>query len=315
MKKMKKIFTVILLVLTVSFNGYAQISNCLPADIVSFKKNIVYVVIQGEAPVNVVSVKYTKMEGENEVSNVKKDTKVANGESEYNKVLRFAMSNFWRVNKVEYITEAEFEEKRLVNNNYFLTTVKYKTTDKVPVQLNLLALVKGGPKFKKIDKMPILAAIPLSYNNVPEGEYIYKLPAFVQFLQDHIDYAFQNAPIDEKKMINNFNSRSKEIKHGTLYVCGEDLTKKVSDLNAIQKYYKGEVMIVEPAEIEKAIRMQDSHVTFVHVVGPPKSSDGGLCRKYIFSAKGGELLYIGEHNVSKGGEQGLQEGDFKSINK
>ncbi|MBA3900383.1 MAG: hypothetical protein H0X62_09280 [Bacteroidetes bacterium] len=312
---MKKLFTVVVLFI-IGFESFAQISSGIKAtDIAALRKKTIYVVIQGGTPI-LTNVKYSKVVGENESTGKKeKDVEEATTDTEYNKAIRFAMTNFWRVNKAEFITEEEFEEKRLVNNNFFIHIMEYKTKDKVPAKLNILAITKGGPKYKKVDKMPILAAIPLSYLNIPEAEYVYKIPAFVQFLQDHLDYEFQNAPVDEKKMLKHYNDKSKEIKDGTLYVVSEDLTKKVFDIDVIHKFYKGDVMIVEPAEIEKAIKMQDAHVTFVHVVSPRKSVDSGLCRKYVFAAKGGELLYMSEHNVSKGGEEGLQDGDFKSFSK
>jgi hypothetical protein len=310
---MKKLITVFLIAICISFQGFSQISTAAPADIASLKKNKIYVVLQGGIETK-TNVKYSKVEGENETETSNKNSaKTANEDTEYNKAIRFAMTNFWKASKVEYISESDFEQKRLENNAYFISPMKYKTLDKEPVTLNILAVTKGGPKYKKADKMPILAGVPLGYFNVNEANYVYKIPAFVQFLQIHMDYVFQNSPVDQKKMLNHYNSKTRDMKDGTLYVVNEDLTAKVNDIDVIGKYYKGDVMIVEPTEIEQAIKSQDSHVVFAHVVGPQKAE--GFCRKYIFAAKGGELLFMSEHNVSKSSPEGLLESDFKQMNK
>ncbi len=160
-----------------------------------------------------------------------------------------------------------------------------------------------------------LAGIPLSYSNVSSQYYTYKLPGLVQFLENHLEYVFMNGVVDEKKVTSHYNEKTKEIKHGVLYLLAEDLTAKVFDQEAIAKVYNGEVKIVTQKQINAAIKKQDPNILYFHKVGPEKIEDTGICRKYIFAAKGGELVYISVHKITKSNTEGLLVSDFKQFNK
>jgi hypothetical protein len=309
---MKKTALYLILSLIIS-PVFSQISTVTSSEISAFKKGKLYVVLNGGT--SQTNVKYSLTVGDSVVSSDKKNVSES-VDSDYNKAMRSAIKNFWKFTKeYEFITEQEFETKKMENNTYFLLPVKIKTTDKEPILLNYLMIVKGGPKSKKVEKMPVMAGIPLSYFSVSDQYYNYKLGALVQFLQTHMEFIFLSGPQEEKKVLAHYNGKSKEIKHGTLYVQFEDLTEKVFDLDAISKFYKGEVKIVDQGEIAKAIKKQDPNVLILHKVSPERTSTSGICKKYIISAKGGELLYIDEHSISKSNPEGLLDKDFKAFSK
>ncbi|HET6244947.1 MAG: hypothetical protein H0V01_00235 [Bacteroidetes bacterium] len=309
---MKNIFLSIVVLLTIHNKTFSQISTASSSEVSAFKKAVLYVVLQGNT--TTTNVKYTKVVNETEVETENKEM-VENVESEYNKAMRFAMKNLWKINKFEYITEAEFEEKKFDVGSYFLFAAKHKTEDKEPITLNYLIIAQGDKKAKKVGKMKWLAALPLSFDNVSDQYYNYKIPGLVQFLQNHIEFVFTNGIAEQKKVLSHYNSKTKEIKDGVLYVLAEDLTAKVYSEEAIAKIFKGEVKIVDQKQINTAIKKQDPNVLYFHKIGPEKISNTGTCLKYILSAKGGELLYISEHKISKGTPEGLLESDFKQFNK
>ncbi|MDQ3190691.1 MAG: hypothetical protein M3Q58_03780 [Bacteroidota bacterium] len=310
---MKNIFLFGLFVLAILSNkAFSQVSTAVSSDVSAFKKSVLYVVLEGNT--TTTNVKYTKVVDEVEIETENKEL-VEDVESEYNKAVRYAMKHLWKINKFEYITENEFEEKKFDAGSYFLINAKHKTEDKEPVELNYLLIVEGGKKAKKVAKMNWLAGIPLAYNNVSSQYYTYKLPGLIQFLQNHLEFIFINGPSDEKKILAHYNGKTKEIKHGVLYVLAEDLTAKVFDQEAIAKVYSGEVKIVTQKQINAAIKKQDPNILYFHKVGPEKIEDTGICRKYILAAKGGELVYISEDKISKSNPEGLLNSDFKQFNK
>jgi hypothetical protein len=302
------LFTVIILA---SFGLRAQFTNATPGDIGMLSKATLYVVLQGKEVTT--NVKYSRIENDSLVESEKKRV-TESEETNFNKTMKFAMKNLWKASKYIFITEEEFEEKKSDAGAYFLFISKMKIVDKETHWLDYLILAKGG-KAKKADKMPWLAAIPVSFSNVSEQYYLYKLPGLVQFLQAHMDYVYNNSPVTEKSIEEYYNKKTKEIKHGTLYLLQEELTNKVYDMDAIEKIYSGSIKFVEQKDIDEAIRKQDPNVLYLHKVGPEKTVEGGFCRKFILAAKGGELLYINEHKISKSFPDGLIEYDFKQFKK
>ena len=309
---MKNIFLLLIVLLTIQNTAFSQISTASSAVVSEFKKSKIYVVL--EKSTTSTKVKYSKVVDSLEVKTDNSQISEA-AVSEFNNAMRYAMGSLWKANKFEFITDKEFEEKKFESNSYFLIIAKCKTQDKEPELLNYLIIAQGGPKAKKVEKMTWLAAIPLSFSNVSDQYYNYKIPALVQFLQNHIEYVFLNGPVEDKKLMDYYNDKSKEIKNGVLYILQEDLTAKVYDQNAIAKIYKGEVKIATQQEINDAIKNQDPNVLFLHKVGPEKLADTGMCRKFILSAKGGELLYMNEHKISNSKPEGLLESDLKQLNK
>jgi hypothetical protein len=310
-KNMKNFITLVFLSLVISLNVLAQETNASGPDISQFLRfGKTYVVLNGQTELK--SVNYSKQIGD---SLVKSEIKEVNEavETEYNKAMRFAMKNFWK-GKFEFITEDQFEEKKFDQNAFFILTAKIKKGDKDPIAYNYLILVKGGPKSKKVEKMPQIAAFPLAYEKVSEQNYIFKLPSIVQLLYKHAEFASQAEVLDEKKTAEYYNQKTKEIKNATLYILYEDATGKIPDEESVKKIYKGEVKFVTQSEIDEAIKKQDPNVVFFHKVSPEKTVDGGVVKKYIIAAKGGELLYIGEHKA-KGDNEGLLESDLKLFNR
>lgn len=288
------------------------------SQVVAGLKNTTYVVLTEKESEDKVNIEYQKITNDTIIETENNAAKKEVDDSEFNKELRSAVKSFWKVTKYEFINEQEFEKKRLDPTCSFIFQSKIKEDmDGEKVEFNYLIFAVGSAKAKKIEKMPWIAAIPLSYNSIDAEYYNYKLAGLVKFLQTHADYAANNSDLTKESIEKYYSKKNKEIKDYILYVIPEDLTTKVYTEEQINnKLYSGEVKIVDQATIQEAIKKSDPNAVFFHKVGPERTKkDTGLCRKYIITAKGGELLYYLEEEITKSKPEGLLESDFKQFNK
>jgi hypothetical protein len=279
-------------------------------------KTKTYVVLLEQEQLEKTNVIYEKIQTETVVESGKKADLSEFEDNEFNKQLKFGMKTFWKATKFEFIKAEEFEQKRMDPASSFIFLYNMKTKYKEEkTYVNYLVFALGG-KAKRIDKMPWVAAVPLSYGNVGPEYYTYKIAGLIQFLQNLADYVANNPNQTKESIEKYFNKRNKEVKDYKLYVLADDLTKSVYTNEQIEKYYQGEVVIVDQKQIEEAIKKQDPNVAYVHKAGPERTkSELAFNVKMILTAKGGECLYIREDEIWKKEPEGMLEKDFKALKK
>jgi hypothetical protein len=279
-------------------------------------KTKTYVVLLEQEQLEKTNVIYEKIQTETVVESGKKADLSEFEDNEFNKQLKFGMKTFWKATKFEFIKAEEFEQKRMDPASSFIFLYNLKTKFKEEkTYVNYLVFALGG-KAKRIDKMPWVAAVPLSYGNVGPEYYTYKIAGLIQFLQNLADYVANNPNQTKESIEKYFNKRNKEVKDYKLYVLADDLTKSVYTNEQIEKYYQGEVVIVDQKQIEEAIKKQDPNIAYVHKAGPERTkSELAFNVKMILTAKGGECLYIREDEIWKKEPEGMLEKDFKALKK
>jgi hypothetical protein len=279
-------------------------------------KTKTYVVLLEQEQLEKTNVIYEKIQTETVVESGKKADLSEFEDNEFNKQLKFGMKTFWKATKFEFIKAEEFEQKRMDPASSFIFLYNMKTKYKEEkTYVNYLVFALGG-KAKRIDKMPWVAAVPLSYGNVGPEYYTYKIAGLIQFLQNLADYVANNPNQTKESIEKYFNKRNKEVKDYKLYVLADDLTKSVYTNEQIEKYYQGEVVIVDQKQIEEAIKKQDPNIAYVHKAGPERTkSELAFNVKMILTAKGGECLYIREDEIWKKEPEGMLEKDFKALKK
>lgn len=279
-------------------------------------KTKTYVVLLEQEQLEKTNVIYEKIQTETVVESGKKADLSEFEDNEFNKQLKFGMKTFWKATKFEFIKAEEFEQKRMDPASSFIFLYNMKTKYKEEkTYVNYLVFALGG-KAKRIDKMPWVAAVPLSYGNVGPEYYTYKIAGLIQFLQNLADYVANNPNQTKESIEKYFNKRNKEVKDYKLYVLADDLTKSVYTNEQIEKFYQGEVVIVDQKQIEEAIKKQDPNVAYVHKAGPERTkSELAFNVKMILTAKGGECLYIREDEIWKKEPEGMLEKDFKALKK
>lgn len=235
--------------------------------------------------------------------------------SEYNYKIKEAVKQKWTVTKYEFISNEEFEKQRFDSKYSFLvTSVVTFNKDKTKAKYNFLSLLLGG-QANEIGDMTDLCSIPLSYVNVDEESYVYKLTALVQFIQNHIKLVTKNPKIISENVLKFYNKNSSETKSKTIYLLRSELANDINSLVKIKKLYPGKVKLVETEEIENAIKNENNDVIFLHKVGPENTKNKARCFKILIGANNAKFYYFDFHMVKSKQDDCFLKSDFKKLAK
>jgi hypothetical protein len=231
--------------------------------------------------------------------------------SSFNDTIKSCMKKFWTITPYEFITVEEFETKKLSNaNSFIMLSEAEQYEDKVKCTYNFLNLILGGTA--DLNKMPDLGSVPLSYVDVSEDEYLYKLGGILIFMQTHVKYASEHSTI--KPTLIDKDSKT-DIKTKELWLLQAELPADLNTLEKIKEVYPFTVKLVTKEEINKAIADKNADVVYLHKVGPEGTITGGKCWKFLVTAKEGEVLYYDGHIVTTSNPDAFLKSDFKAIAK
>ncbi len=234
---------------------------------------------------------------------------------EYNLVIKEVMEQEWTVTEFEFISFKEFEELRKDPQYSFLHMGMVRfDNDKTDAQYRFLHLSLGGDYYR-LNQMPDLAAVPLSYYSVEEDNYIYKLALLVRFIQNHVKLIKEKPEIISANVFKYYNKNMDDIKSKTLYVLEEELAKDVNSAARIKKVYPYKFKIATKDEITEAIKNCDDQVVFLHKVGPEGTKLDARCYKVIIGAGNANFYYFDYHRINDKNPDGLLSKDFKKMAK
>ncbi len=279
---MKKATLVLVFIMMAIFT-FGQIKIATDKDIVAFKKSATLLVLDDD------------------------------NMTEYNDVIKACMNTFWKITPFEVINVNDFEKKRKDPKYSFiiLSEASIKHFNDF-YNFNILNFVLGCST-GTIDDMPDLGSVPLSYVDVDEESYLYKMGAFLLYMQLNIT----NSALNENIKVQNLKDVcSPELKNKELWFVKEDLANEVNTIEKIKKIYPYTVKIVSTEEIEKAINEKNPNVAFLHKVGPEDPEKNyGYCMNFIITAKEGQLLYANDHKIEANEPDAFLAKDFKKMAK
>jgi hypothetical protein len=234
---------------------------------------------------------------------------------EYNSIIKKVMQQEWNVTEFGFITNKEFEEKRMDAQYSFIymSQVTFEA-DKTDATYRFLHLSLGGDYFR-LNEMPDIASVPLAYYNVEEERYAYKLAILVRFMQNHANLIKEHPEIISANVFKHYNDNIKDIKGKTLYLLEDELAPSVNSAARISKIYPYEFKIVTMEDIEQAIKDRDPNVVFLHKVGPEGTKLNARCYKIIIGAADANFYYFDYHKISDKSPDGFLESDFKNLSK
>jgi hypothetical protein len=276
------------------------------------KKNIVFLVLsllsfQIRAQINFANAAQIKLF-------LKSTTYVvedANPFSSFNDSIKSCMKKFWTITPYQFITAEEFDAKKTSNlNSFIMLTDAEQMEDGVKCTYNFLNLILGGTS--DLNRMPDLGSVPLSYTDVSEDEYLYKLGGILIFMQNHVKYASEHPSV--KLTLVNKDSKT-DIKTKELWLLKDELPSDFNTVEKIKTVYPYKVKLVTKEDIRKAIADENPDVVYLHKVGPEGTIAGGKCWKFLVTAKEGEVLYYDGHTVTDLKPDAFLEKDFKAIAK
>ncbi|MEA3318150.1 MAG: hypothetical protein U9R54_09350 [Bacteroidota bacterium] len=233
----------------------------------------------------------------------------------YNFKIQEAVKNHWDITDYEFISYKKFEEMRGNSECSFLimTQVVFEK-DKTKVRYNFMHLLLGKD-VKKFEDMPDIAAIPLSYTEVDEEFWAYKLGTIVRFLQNHVESLKNNPDLIDDNVFKHYNDNVKNVKQKTIYLIKDELEEDINTEAKIKKIYPYNVKIVDRETIEDAINNNEDFV-FLHKVGPQGTRLRARCYKILIGAKDADFYYFDFHNIKKGKRpDAFLEKDLKKIAK
>ena len=237
--------------------------------------------------------------------------------AEYNFKIQEAVKEAWDLTEYEFISIDQFEEMYNDPDKAFLmmTQVVFHN-DRTKVRYNFLHLFIGKSGLDSFENLPDIAAIPLSYTEVDEEFWVYKMEALVRFMQSHVQNMRDNPDMIKKNIFEYYNEFTKDIKQKTLYLVKDEVAPDINTEAKIKKIYPYKVKFVTREEIEEAITNRDENIVFLHKVGPQGTRLRARCYKIIIGAKDANFYYFDYHWVEKGKNfDGILDKDFKQMTK
>ena len=233
--------------------------------------------------------------------------------SDFNMAIKDDMKNEWKPTEYVFGKRADLDKKMGDTQYSFLTTttVTYPE-DKVKAKYTYFSLVMGKPKTKLTD-LPDLISIPLSYDNITEQKYVYKLPALIRFMLAHVE-AMKADPskISENPLLG-YHKEARSLKNKTLYLLKSELGKDIQTEAAIKKVYPYKFKLVTEDDIRKAIEERNPDVVFLHKVSPEKLATKTRCYKLLMGAANSEIYFFDYHNINSKNPDCLRAEDLKKI--
>jgi len=233
----------------------------------------------------------------------------------YDGQIKEAMENEWTVTEFDFIEYNEFEEKRKDPNLSFIMLVNiHFEKDKLNASYKFLNLMLGG-EYYDMSVMPDLVSIPVSYRDVEEESYDYKMGILVRFMQNHIKLMYENPEIINKNIFKYYNDNRGDMANKTIYFVESELASDVNSLSRISKVYDGKVQIVSKEEIKEAIMYKNDEVVFLHKVGPEGTRMNARCYNILIGAGDANFYYFEYHMINDKRPDGFSAKDFKKLAK
>jgi hypothetical protein len=233
--------------------------------------------------------------------------------SDFNEKIKEVMTRTWKITQVEFITTKEFEKIRdNPDLSFLMTTTVTFDRDKTKARYNFLSLLMGETK-ASVRTMPDLCSLPLSYLQVEDASYNYKLEAFVQFIQSHVKAVLENPDLIGEKGFKLYNKASGGLANKRLLLVKEELAPDIRDIKKIKAIYPYQVEIVTQEDIADAIERQDPEVVFLHKVGPEKTRIRARVYKLLVGAGDSKLYYWDYEMIENANDDAFQARDFKKL--
>lgn len=234
--------------------------------------------------------------------------------SSYNMQVKDAVEAYWDLTEYEFLEHNEFDKKR--NNPEYSFLIEDFTVferDKTKVRYRFLSLLKGEEE-SSLDEMPTICSVPLSYREVDDKYWAYKIGIIVRFMQKHVRNMKENPDIIDDDVFEHYHKNLEDIKDKTLYLIEGELADEVNTKGEIEDVYPYDFKIVNRDEVKQAIKDQREDVVFLHKVGPQGTRRKARCYKILIGADDARFYYYNYHNISKGRRpDGFLKRDFRRI--
>ncbi|MCE5346372.1 MAG: hypothetical protein LLG13_08815 [Bacteroidales bacterium] len=235
--------------------------------------------------------------------------------SSYNAFIKKAVKAFWKITPYEFIDASEFNTRRKNPEYSFIVLTQTNfIRDKANTLYNFINLLQGK-KVSKVEEMPEVCAIPLSFAGEDDLEYGFKLGAILSFMQKHAQAIMADPSSTGRKYLKFYNKNIPEIVNKTILIKQEDLVPEIATIDKIKAIYKNKVEIVAEEDIVKAIENKTPNTLILHKVGPVDGKNAGYCFKMLIGCDDSDMYYYHHHLIEKDNPNGLLPADLRRLAK
>lgn len=230
--------------------------------------------------------------------------------STFNATLKEAMERHWKITPFKIITYKEFEKMRTNEDASFmiLADIKQKNLNEVYEFINFVM----GDKKRDFEGMPDLASVPLAIRDADDENYLYKMGAFVKFMQA---YAQEHASSPRMRLSNFMNVNDARLASMELWLLETELASEINTEEKLKQHYDFPVKIVTREQIAEAIANDRKDIAFLHKIGPESRARvaRGKCWKFIVAAEDGRVLFSSHHDIDRQNPDALLITDLKKM--
>jgi hypothetical protein len=233
--------------------------------------------------------------------------------STYNAFIKSAMKEHWEITPFKFISVEEFNTMREDPAFSFIVLTETKfDKDKSGSVYNFINLLLGKD-VGRIEDLPEMCAIPLSFAGESDIEYGYKVGIVLRFMQTHVRHLSEDPSITGKRYLKYYNSFIPELADKTILLGEEDLVEELRSESVIKSLYDNDIRLVSEDEIRDAIISKAENNLVLHMVGPDSDRSGGMCFKMLIGTDDGMIYFYGEHKITPKNRKGLLVNDLKRI--
>jgi hypothetical protein len=233
--------------------------------------------------------------------------------SPYNSYIRKGIASFWTITPYEFISAAEFEEKRRDPAfSFIILTQNNFERDKSGSAYTFINLLQGK-NLDELGKMPEICAVPLSSADEDDLDYGYKIGAILSFMQKHASMIAKDPSLTGRRYLRYYNRHTPEIHTRKILVRQEDLAPGISTIEKIREFYGSALEIVTEEEIVKAIEGKAAGTIILHKVGPVNESSSGYCYKMLIGTDDANMYYYNQHTINASNPNALLPADLKRM--
>jgi len=234
--------------------------------------------------------------------------------SAYNFQLKEAVKNNWDLTEYEFVSYDQFESLRNdPGYSFLMEDIVVFEKDKTKARYRFLSLILGE-KRARLEDMPTLVSVPLSYREVDQEYWAYKIGVILRFFKKHIMTMKENPELIGDNVLEYYNKNMEDIKDKTLYLVKDELSDEVDTRGEIRDYYPYDFKLVNRDQVAEAIKEAREDVVFLHKVGPQGSRHRARCYKILMGAKNAKFYYFDYHFVVKDRRpDGFLKRDFRKL--
>jgi len=235
--------------------------------------------------------------------------------SDYNEKIEEAIEKHWTITPVKFVKVSEFEKLRHDDDKSFLmVNIAYFDNDDTKFEFLILSL--GGSKYKTVNDMPSLCAVPLCYyGDEDEEKYIYKLGAMLKHCQTHVEICHKHPELKKETILDYYLNNSSNLSDKKLYLLKDEVSEDLRSNSSLKTAYPYDVEFATAEKIEELISKNDDKALIALIINPFEGSGLQYCFKIIIDVKEGMIYYYDFQKPKKNTYGYITSDDLKKLSK